>query len=84
MRKTIITAFLIFVFSIIPSPPLHPEDDATALYRQGMEQYEKKNYKSAYDLFRRVLLINPFNEEASNMYWKMKAQLQNLEQRRQG
>lgn len=74
MRKTILTTVLIFVISIIPSPPLHPEDDATTLYRQGMEQYENKNYKSAYDFFRRALLKNPFNEEASNMYWKMKGE----------
>lgn len=80
MKNLIIVVALIIFISILPSPPLHPEDDAASLYRQGMEQYEKKNYKSAYDLFRRVLLINPFNEEASNMYWKMKSQLQNKEQ----
>jgi HD-GYP domain-containing protein (c-di-GMP phosphodiesterase class II) len=74
MRKTMTTAFLILAVILLPSPPLHPEDDGVMLYKQGMEQYEKKNYKSAYDFFRRALLKNPFNEEASVMYWKMKSE----------
>ncbi len=73
MKKILIATILSLIISIIPSMPLHPEDDAAALYRKGMEHYEKKNYKSAHDLFRKALLMNPFNEEASNMYWNMKA-----------
>jgi HD-GYP domain-containing protein (c-di-GMP phosphodiesterase class II) len=77
MKKTIAMAVLIVNVILVNSPPLHPDDDALTLYRQGMEQYEKKNYKSAYDLFRRALIKNPFSEEASVMYWKMKSEFKN-------
>ncbi len=73
MKIILTVAVLIITVFIIPTPQVHPEEDDTVLYRQGMEQYEKKNYKSAYNLFHRSILKNPFNKEASVMYWKMKS-----------
>ncbi len=42
------------------------------LVRAGVQNYQGENYKTAYDLFRRAMKIDPNHPEASTWYWKMK------------
>lgn len=42
------------------------------LVQEGADNYNVKNYKTAYEKFKAAMKINPNHSEASRWYWKMK------------
>ena len=43
-----------------------------ALIKKGIANYQAQNYKTAYYMFQKAMLIDPDNSEASQWFWKMK------------
>jgi len=48
---------------------------ADAYVDLGTKEYERKNYKNAYECFRNALKLSPGNPVASQYFWKMKSEL---------
>lgn len=46
--------------------------DIDTLVREGVDNYKRQNFKTAYDRFKAAMRINPNHTEASHWYWKMK------------
>lgn len=43
-----------------------------SLVTEGVENYNRRNYKTAFEKFKAAMKINPNHSEASKWYWKMK------------
>lgn len=56
--------------------PSHGSDEVAELVRRGVQNYEKRNYATAYESFRKAMKINPNHQEAMKWFWKIKDEIE--------
>ncbi len=64
----------LLIFLLVFSSSIVAQQNGTVgdLVQQGQENYEKRNYKTAYDYFKKAMKIDPNHPEAMKWFWKMK------------